>query len=113
MRFQDQPIARKALTLGLVPAVCALILVVVALGTAAFYSLRSNLEQDGTSLVAIVADNMSAALLFDDPATASQLLHALRANGNVDRACVFDAAGRLFASYAATQACAAADLDAG
>jgi signal transduction histidine kinase len=112
MRFRDQPIARKALTLGLAPTVCALLIVTGAFGVAVFVTLRANLVRDSDALVAIVADNVSAAVGFNDPKTASELVHSLRAKESIDRVCVFDANRKLFASYtAAGQSCGSTDLE--
>jgi signal transduction histidine kinase len=69
------------------------------MGVAVYRSLRANLTQSGEALVAIAEDNMRAPLGFNDPATADQLLHAFLAVDDVDRVCVFDADGRLFASF--------------
>src|SRR5215218_8934855 len=111
MRFRDQPIARKALTLGIVPTVCALAIVGSAFALSVFMTLRGNLIRDSEALVAILADNMSAAVSFNDPATAAELLRALRAQDSINRVCVFDAAGRLFAAYDAHgPTCASTDL---
>jgi signal transduction histidine kinase len=111
MHYRDQPIARKALTLGIVPTACALSIVAVAFGVAMFLSLRTNLTRDSDALVAIVADNISAAVGFNDPATATELLRGLRAKDSIDKVCVYDAAGRLFAAYALPgQTCSVSDL---
>src|SRR4051812_6513965 len=99
MRFRDQPIARKALTLGLAPTVCALTIVAAFFGIALFATVRGDLARDSQALATVVADNMTAALTFDDSATAIGLLHGLRGKGDVDRACVFDIEGKLFATY--------------
>ncbi len=47
----------------------------------------------------IVALNVAPALLFNDPDAAEQTLAALRAKGSVRGAAVYDARGRLFASF--------------
>ena len=99
MKFRDQPIARKALTLGLLPALCALVIVVVAFALAFFLSARSTLARDNDALVALVADNINAAVSFNNPDEARQLLRGLRAKPDVDKVCVYDAAGQLFADY--------------
>jgi signal transduction histidine kinase len=111
MRFRDQPIARKALTLGLAPTLCALLIVTGTFGVAVFVTLRASLVRDSEALVSIVADNVSAAVGFNDPRTASELLHSLRAKESIDRVCVFDANGKLFASYTSVgQSCGSTDL---
>jgi signal transduction histidine kinase len=98
--FKDQPLARKALTLGIVPTICALLVTSIVFVAMAFFVARDNIMRDTDSLVAIVADSVSAAVAFNDPRTASEVVNALRAKDAIETACVFDASGRLFASYA-------------
>ena len=97
--YRDWPISKKALALGVIPAVCGLLLIVMTMGVAVYRSLRASLTQSGEALVAIAEDNMRAPVGFNDPATANQLLNAFRAVEAVDRVCVYDAEGRLFASF--------------
>jgi signal transduction histidine kinase len=113
MSYRDWPISKKALALGVIPAVAGVVLIIATMGVAVYRSLRANLRQNGETLVAIAEDNMQAPLGFNDPATANQLLKAFRAVDDVDRVCVFDVEGRLFASFARTGlACPARQDDA-
>ena len=100
MRFRDQPIARKALTLGVVPAVCALIIVSVAFGIAVYLTVKETLYNDNQALAAIIADNVNAAVSFNSPEEARPMLRGFRAERDVDKVCVYYADGRLFESYA-------------
>jgi signal transduction histidine kinase len=102
MSYRDWPISKKALALGVIPAVCGLVLITAAMGVAVYRTLRANLTQSGLALVAVAEDNMRAPLGFNDPATADQLLNAFRAVDSVDRVCVFDTDARLFASFTRT-----------
>jgi signal transduction histidine kinase len=101
MRFRDQPIARKALTLGVVPAIPTLGIVVATMTAAVFVSVRTETANSNEALVAIIADNISAAVGFHDSLTATELLRGFRADGDIDQVCVYDSDGRLFASYVA------------
>ena len=60
---------------------------------------RRELLGDLHTMAAIVADNTSAALAFDDPAAASEVLRSLRFRRNVEVACIYDVRGRLFARF--------------
>lgn len=93
-------IARKALILGVMPAFCVLLIVSIAFPVAGIIAARRASEADTEALVHILGDNVAAAIAFNDPNTASDVVAALRAKSNIDAACVFDADGRLFASYA-------------
>ncbi|MEP7308101.1 MAG: ATP-binding protein [Acidobacteriota bacterium] len=97
--FRDQPIARKALTLGLAPTLCSLLLVSIASVTATYFTARGNTTGDVSAQAAIVADSVGGALAFDDRRAATETLHLLRGRPNIEAACVFDANGGLFASF--------------
>src|SRR5688500_18482645 len=110
MRFRDQPIARKALTLGVVPAVCALIIVSVAFGIAVYLTVREALRNDNQALAAIIADNVRATVQFDRPEEAEDMLRGFRADRDVDKVCVYRSDGTLFAFFAEPpHLCAATD----
>ena len=99
--FKSRSIAKKAITLGMVPALCVLLLVSAAYVIAAFVLAQRSLARDMDALAAIVRDNVSASLAFDDRRTAGDVLGALHAKQNVNGVCVFDGRGELFASYEA------------
>ncbi len=98
--FKDQPIARKALTLGLAPTICSLLLVSIASVTATYFTARGNTTRDVDAQAAIVADGVGGALAFDDRDAATETLRLLRGRPNIEAACVFDANGAVFAAYA-------------
>ncbi|HEU5397590.1 MAG TPA: PAS domain S-box protein, partial [Verrucomicrobiae bacterium] len=52
-----------------------------------------------TANAKVIGNNLSAALDFDDPKTAKEILAALRAEPDITGACVFKADGRVFAVY--------------
>jgi signal transduction histidine kinase len=61
---------------------------------------RRDLLADLQALAAIVADNTTAALVFQDPDAAVEVLRSLRSKRHVVDACVYDTTGRLFARVA-------------
>src|SRR5215212_173098 len=99
--FRDQPIARKALILGLVPTICALIIASAAFLLSTFVSIRRSVLDDISTSAAVIADSVNVALSFNDASTAGELVAALREKRNIDRVCIFDGTGRYFAGYAA------------
>ncbi len=98
--FRDQPIARKALTLGVVPAVSAVAILTVMSMTATFFRASRNTALDVEAQAAIVADDVRAALASSDSKSAAAMLQSLHARRSVSAVCVFDADGTLFAAYA-------------
>jgi signal transduction histidine kinase/ActR/RegA family two-component response regulator len=97
--FRDQPIARKALTLGLAPTLSALLLVSIASATATYFTARGNTTRDVSAQAALVADSVGGALAFDDSQATADTLRLLRGRPNIEAACVFGVSGALFAEY--------------
>jgi len=98
--FKDQPIARKALILGLAPTLCSLLLVSIASVTATYFTARRNTTQDVEAQATILGDGIGAALALDDQRSAAETLRLLRDRPNIDAACVFDVNQRLFTFFA-------------
>ncbi|MDG0023928.1 EAL domain-containing protein [Trinickia sp. Y13] len=63
-------------------------------------SLRSALTADANVQADMIADNVSAALMFDDLRSAQEVLHSLRKVPYVESAAIFTTDGKRFAAYA-------------
>lgn len=63
-------------------------------------SLRSALAADAAVQADMIADNVSAALMFNDVGSAQEVLHSLRKVPYVERAGIYTVEGRRFATYA-------------
>jgi PAS domain S-box-containing protein len=87
-------------------ATATILLLVVGVGILAyeFIAFRNNLVRKTSTLSLIIGQNSTAALAFDDPKTATEVLSALRAEPNVRLACIYDRAGAKFATYSASNA---------
>lgn len=96
---QPLPSSRLVAT-GLLAAGLALLTVVLALTGVDYWSTRQSMLQDSRVEAAIVADNISAAVMFQDAHTASEMLGALKASPMVLGADVYDRQGLLLAHYA-------------
>jgi len=82
------------------------ILVVSLLSSSVYVAIenrraRSAVVDELTTIAGIVADNSTAALVFDDPAAADETLAALKAKPDIVGGAIFRRDGSLFASYAA------------
>ena len=97
--FRDLPIARKALTLGLVPTVFALIVAILASLVTTYITARRNQHVDVESQATVVADNLGAGLTFRDKRVVDQIVGALRVRPNIDMVCVYDDSGHLFSQF--------------
>ena len=72
--FRDFPIARKTLTLGLVPAVFALLVAIVASLLSTYMTARRNQHADVESQATVVADNTGAGLAFGDKQVVDEIV---------------------------------------
>ena len=98
--FKDQPIARKAVILGLVPTVCALVIAGIAFLLSVYVSVRRDVVNDIASSASMVADSTNLAVSLHDSKTISELAAALRERTSIDRVCVFGAEGEYLGGYA-------------
>ncbi|MBN2021642.1 MAG: response regulator [Pirellulales bacterium] len=78
--------------------------VALGLSTLAFVSHDYQMMRDSkitqlAVLADVLADNCTAALVFDDPAAAATLLASLEVKPTIEYACLFDAQGRVFAKH--------------
>ncbi|WP_298209473.1 EAL domain-containing protein [Acidovorax sp.] len=93
-------LSSKLVAAGILSAGLALLTVVLALTGVDYWSTRASMLQDSRVEAAIVADNVSAAVMFRDTATTNEMLSALRSSSMVLAAGVYDTDGVLFAHYA-------------
>ena len=64
-----------------------------------WYTSRQSLILNVTTLSTVVADNSTAALAFQNPKDARQVLNALKAETTIRRAVLYDVQGNAFAVY--------------
>ena len=100
--FRDLPIARKTLTLGLVPAIFALLVVILASLLSTYMMARRNANADVESQATVVADNAGAGLAFGDKQVVDETVSALEVRPNIDMVCVYDKAGAIFSRFQRT-----------
>jgi signal transduction histidine kinase/CheY-like chemotaxis protein len=96
-RLRDLPIRRKLIVIGVATSSCALLLISIVFLITTFFMVRRSVHSDLIAQAAIVADNSTAALSFEDPFAATETLQALRAKRSIDVACVYGREGVLFA----------------
>ncbi len=65
--------------------------------------IRSSKIRQLAALAKVLGSNSTAALTFDDPAAAREILSSLSSQPDVEFACLYDAKGRVFATYATEQ----------
>lgn len=101
-KFSDAPISRK-LTLSFIGmSVSAVLLASIVFLAYDWITQRQAMVDDLASLSAVIGNNSTAALTFNDPNTATEVLGALRARPQIQIACIYlssEASNRSFASY--------------
>ena len=100
--FRDLPIARKTLMLGLVPAIFALLVVILASLLSTYMTARRNALNDVETQATVVADNTGAGLAFGDKQVVDEIIGALDVRPNIDMVCVYDQAGGIFSRFQRT-----------
>ncbi len=95
----SQQLSSRVVATGLLATGLALLTVVLTLTAFDYWSSRKAMLTDSRVEAAIVADNVSTAVMFRDVHTAEEMLGALRASPMVLMAGIYDAQGVLFASY--------------
>ena len=85
--------------LGLVPAIFALLVVILASLLSTYMTARRNLQADVESQATVVADNTGAGLAFGDQQVVDEIIGALDVRPNIDMVCVYDTAGGIFSRF--------------
>ncbi|HEX8280175.1 MAG TPA: ATP-binding protein, partial [Chthoniobacterales bacterium] len=98
-RLRDTPIQQKLTLVILLTSSFALLLMGSALITYELVTFRRSLEVNMGVLGQIIGSNSTAALAFDDPKNAQEILSALAAERQVTAAAIYDARGAIFASF--------------
>jgi two-component system sensor histidine kinase/response regulator len=97
--FRDLSIRRKLTLILVVTSSIALLMAGVAFGAYDRYTFRRAKVRDLTTVADIIGSNSTAALAFNDPAAAQEILAALAAKKHITSACIYTSAGYAFATY--------------
>ena len=101
MALADAPIRRKLTTMMLLTSGLVLLLTCAAFFAYEVLTFRRTAVQQLSTLGQVIAANSTAALAFDNPSDAGEILAALKAERHVAAAALYDGDGRLFSSYPA------------
>ncbi len=97
--LRRQPIATKLRALNLATSGMVILLASLLLLLTQLYFFNRSLLENTRSLAAMISENVSAAMMFDDPAAAREILSSLRATPSIEIAAIYDREGNLFVSY--------------
>ena len=99
MLLRDTPIKRKVTLVILLTSSFALILMGSALITYELVTFRRSLAANMAVLAQIIGSNSTAAIAFQDPKNAHEILGALSAEHQISAAAIYDQSGNLFARF--------------
>lgn len=99
MSLQNIPIRRKLMLIILLTSVAVMLLMRGAFFTYEYLSFRQTTLRHLSTLGEILAANSTAALAFENPDDAREILSALKAERHVVAAALYDRNGRLFVHY--------------
>jgi signal transduction histidine kinase/DNA-binding response OmpR family regulator len=98
-RFRDLSIRQQLFRVTVVTTGLALVLACAAFVLHDLFSFRAGLARDLSTLAEVIGSNSTAAVAFNDPKSAAEVLAAVRAKPRIVRAFIFTSGGSLFASY--------------
>jgi PAS domain S-box-containing protein len=99
MSLNDLPIKRKLVAFVLIITLSVLILSYLILLSYETRTYRETVRHSLATLADIISSNSTAALMYDDPKLAREILSGLRAEPDVVEAALFDKKGRLYSTY--------------
>lgn len=102
MKRKNTSIKNKLLRIILFICSVVLVLMCSAYILIEYFSFRNTLENNISTLSLVIASNSTAALAFNSPRDAEEILRGLKADKNVVAACLYDETGKLFAKYPAS-----------
>ncbi len=107
------PIKQKLVFMIMSTTIPVLVLGSVGYISLDYYSTRAALRRDLSAQADLILKSSTAALQFLDPPTAQEILRTFAPNEHVRRACLYDAAGRIFAEHIAPRPSAACPANPG
>src|SRR3989442_15002708 len=104
MKLKENTIQRKLVRIVLLISGVVLLLASTTILTYEFLTFRQTTIQQASTLGQIIAANSTAALAFDNPADAAEILSAVKAAQPIVGAALYTKEGKLFSHYPAALA---------
>src|SRR3954470_1360059 len=93
------PLQQRLMSIMLLTSGAVLLLTCAGFFAYEILTFRQTTVRQLSTVAAIVADNSTAVLAFDDPAGAQEILSALKAEPHIVAAGLYDESGQLFSTY--------------
>jgi PAS domain S-box-containing protein len=97
--FRDLPIRHKLMRISMLVSTSVLLLASLGFIVYELVTFRDTMVQNLSTQAEIIGINTVSALLFNDPASATQTMTALRAKPNIVSGAIYTVDGKLFARY--------------
>lgn len=97
--LRNLPLQRRLMSIMLLTSGAVLILTCAGFLGYEFFTFRKIMVRELSTIAAIIANNSTAALAFDDRPGAREILGALKAEPHIAAAGLYDARGGLFSTY--------------
>lgn len=98
-RIARLSVHQKLVALALVVSTVALLVALVGVTLFDVVRYRERALDDAATLASVIAENSAAAVMFEDPLAAADIVSSLRIRSEVTRACTYLASGALFVEY--------------
>ncbi|MCC7499470.1 MAG: HAMP domain-containing protein [Bryobacterales bacterium] len=98
-RFRNIPIRQKLLIIIFVTTAVTLLTSMVGIVVVDSVLFQGHLQRDLQTFARVIADNSSAAVLFNDSHAAGEILATLQAKRHISAACLYRANGSILARY--------------
>jgi signal transduction histidine kinase len=99
MRFRDLPIRKKMIRIIFLINGIVLFVTCLTFFLYEYYIFRKATIEKYSTIGKLIAVNTTAALAFDDPEDAKEILVALKTERRIVAACIYDKDGKIFAQY--------------
>ena len=99
MKVTAQAIQQKLINVIMITSSAVTVLICVAFFAYEIYTFRQATLQELSTLGQIISSNSTAALAFDDPKAATEILSALKAESHIEAAGLYDNSNNLFSTY--------------
>ncbi|MEP7256981.1 MAG: ATP-binding protein [Flavitalea sp.] len=99
MLFANLPIQKKLLRIVFLINAIVLFLAGIAFFLYEVHVFRTSTQEKLSTIGKIIASNSTAALAFDSPGDAKEILSALKTEPHIVAACLYDKNGKLFSNY--------------
>ena len=99
MAFRDFPVRRKLMVSILLTSVVVMLLMLGAFLMFDYIDLNKATVRQASAISAIISANSTAALAFENPQDAREILAALKAEPHIEEAAIYDRNGNLFSHY--------------